>query len=88
MSSVAPALRSRPAFALTEPVRRAIGVAGIAGLAFFGGMIAIGGAGGPSFEVPAGKEGLPNWIATRTVLVERLLGPERVGGDPTVEEAV
>src|SRR5439155_13174580 len=26
-------------------------------------MIAIGGAGGPSFEVPAGKEGLPNWIA-------------------------
>ena len=36
MSSVAPALRSRPAFALTEPVRRAIGVTGIAGLAFFG----------------------------------------------------
>jgi tetratricopeptide (TPR) repeat protein len=32
-------------------------------------------------------EGFSNWIATRTVLVERLLGPDQVGGELTLEEA-
>jgi glycosyl transferase family 87 len=63
VNSAVPALRARPALALSAAARRAIGLAGIGGLVFFGGMIAIGGAGAPSFEVPAGKDGLPHWIA-------------------------
>ena len=62
MSSVAPALPARPAVTLTEPARRAIGLAGMAGLLVLGAVIAVGGAGGRSFEVPASAKGQPGWI--------------------------
>jgi hypothetical protein len=63
VSGVASALRLRPGLALTEPARRAIGIAGTAGIAVLGFVVAIGGTGGRSFEVPASAKGLPGWIA-------------------------
>jgi alpha-1,6-mannosyltransferase len=60
---MASALRFRPGFALTEPFRRAIGLAGIAGVVVLGAVIAVGGTGGRTFEVPASAKGLPDWIA-------------------------
>jgi glycosyl transferase family 87 len=63
VSGVASAPRLGPGFALTEPVRRAIGAAGMAGLAVLGAAIAVGGTGGRTFEVPASAKGLPPWIA-------------------------
>ena len=63
MSGVASAPRLGPGFALTQPVRRAIGAAGMAGLVVLGGVIAVGGTGGRTFEVPASAKGLPGWIA-------------------------
>ena len=62
MSSLAQALPGRPALTLSEPLRRAIGLAGLAGLVAFGAAIAIGGAGGRSFEVPASAKGQPGWV--------------------------
>ncbi|HEX8073779.1 MAG TPA: glycosyltransferase 87 family protein [Thermoleophilaceae bacterium] len=63
MSSAAPALPARSAPALSQPLRRSIGLAGLAGLLLFGALIAVGGAGGRTFEVPASAKGLPGWIA-------------------------
>jgi glycosyl transferase family 87 len=62
VSGVAPAIAARPPLALTQPVRRAIGLAGLAGVLGFGALIAVGGAGGRSFEVPASAKGQPGWI--------------------------
>jgi hypothetical protein len=63
VNTIAPPIDRPPALALTEPVRRLIGLAGLAGLTLFGALIAVGGAGGRSFEVPASARGFPNWIA-------------------------
>ena len=63
MSGVASTVRLRPGVALAEPVRRAIGMSGMAGLAVCGAVIAVGGTGGRSFVVPASAKGLPTWIA-------------------------
>jgi Glycosyltransferase family 87 len=62
VTGVAEALPARPGIALTEPVRRAIGLAGLAGLFVLGALVAVGGAGGRSFEVPASAKGQPGWI--------------------------
>ena len=56
-------LRAFPVPALSERTRRMIGLAGMAGLLAFGALIAVGGAGGRSFEVPASRAALPGWIA-------------------------
>ena len=62
MSSFAPALRARSAPALTEPARRAIGLAGLAGIGLSSLVIAVGSAGGRTFPVPASAKGQPGWI--------------------------
>jgi alpha-1,6-mannosyltransferase len=49
-------------FALSEPLRRAIGLAGLAGLALFGALIAVGSAGGRVFTNPASAKGTPGWL--------------------------
>jgi hypothetical protein len=63
MNTIAHAAESRPPFALTEPVRRLIGLMGLAALTLFGALIAVAGAGGRTFQVPASARGLPGWIA-------------------------
>ncbi|MFL5782286.1 MAG: glycosyltransferase 87 family protein, partial [Thermoleophilaceae bacterium] len=56
------ALAARPFPALSEPVRRALGLAGLLGLFGFGAAIAVGGAGGRTFVNPASAKGTPGWI--------------------------
>ena len=56
------AIAARPLPSLSEPIRRALGLAGLAGLVVFGAAIAVGGAGGRAFEGPASAKGTPTWI--------------------------
>jgi MFS family permease len=58
MTSIA----ARPPLTLTEPMRRVLGLAGLAGLVVFGAAIAVGGAGGRTFVNPASAKGTPGWI--------------------------
>ena len=58
MTSIA----ARTPITMTDPMRRVLGLGGLAGLVVFGAAIAVGGAGGRTFVNPASAKGTPGWI--------------------------
>jgi hypothetical protein len=56
------AVAARPLPTLPDPARRALGAGGLLGLLGFGAAVAVGGAGGRTFVVPASAKGTPGWI--------------------------